>query len=46
MQLSRRDKVVTVVLLLVIALLAYLMQCHWRNRFGIGSEAKPVAELE
>lgn len=46
MQLSRRDKVVTAILLLVIALLAYLMQCHWRNRFGAGSDAKPVGEVE
>lgn len=45
MRLSRRDKVVTAVLLLVIALLIYLMQCHWRNRFGSHGEAKPVGEV-
>jgi|GEM_PF-3396713 len=46
MQLSRRDKIVTAILLLVIALLAYLMQCHWRNRFGAGNDAKPVGHVE
>ena len=46
MQLSRRDKVVTVVLLVIIALLAYLMQCHWRQRFGTAGDAKPVGEVE
>lgn len=46
MQLSRRDKVVTAILLLVIALLAYLMQCHWRNRFGAAGDAKPVGFVE
>jgi len=46
MKLSRRDKVVTVILLIVIALLSYLMHCHWRNRFGSRGEAKPVGEVE
>ncbi len=46
MRLSRRDKVVTAILLVVIALLAYLMHCHWRNRFGSRGEAKPVGEVE
>lgn len=45
MRLSRRDKVVTGILLLIIALLIYLMQCHWRNRFGSHGEAKPVGEV-
>lgn len=46
MKLSRRDKVVTALLLIVIALLSYLMHCHWRNRFGSRGEAKPVGEVE
>ena len=46
MKLSRRDKVVTAILLVVIALLSYLMHCHWRNRFGSRGEAKPVGEVE
>jgi hypothetical protein len=46
MKLSRRDKLVTVILILVILLLAYVMQCHWRNRFGSRGEAKPVGEVE
>lgn len=46
MKLSRRDKVVTAILLILIALLSYLMHCHWRNRFGSRGEAKPVGEVE
>jgi len=45
MKLSRRDKRVTVVLLLIIALLIYVLQCHWRNRFGVRGDAKPVGEV-
>ena len=46
MTLSRRDKVVALILVLIILLLIYLMQCHWRNRFGARGDAKPVGEVE
>lgn len=46
MVLSRRDKAVTVVLVAIIFILLYIMQCHWRNRFGARGDAKPVGEVE
>ncbi|MBN8220606.1 MAG: FecR domain-containing protein [Spirochaetes bacterium] len=46
MKLSRRDKVVTVILVVIILILIYIMQCHWRNRFGDRGEAKPVGTVE
>lgn len=46
MKLSRRDKVVTVILIVVILILIYIMQCHWHNRFGERGEAKPVGTVE
>ncbi|MBS0616861.1 MAG: FecR domain-containing protein [Spirochaetes bacterium] len=45
MKLSRRDKTVAVILLLIIALLVYVLQCHWSNRFGVRGDAKPVGEV-
>jgi hypothetical protein len=46
MKLSRRDKVVTVVLITIILVLLYIMQCHWRNRLGARGDAQPVGEVE
>jgi len=46
MTLTRRDKVVTVILVVLILVLLYMLQCHWRNRFGSHGEAKPVGEVE
>ncbi|MCS6971670.1 MAG: FecR domain-containing protein [Leptospiraceae bacterium] len=46
MVLSRRDKIVTALLLLAVALLLYLLQCHWRRRSGLKGEAQPVGEVE
>lgn len=46
MVLSRRDKAVTAILVAVILILLYIMQCHWRNRFGVRGDAKPVGEVE
>ncbi|MCX7632712.1 MAG: FecR domain-containing protein [Turneriella sp.] len=46
MVLSRRDKMVTALLLLAVALLLYLLQCHWRRRSGLKGEAQPVGEVE
>ncbi len=46
MKLSRRDKVVTVILIVVMLILIYIMQCHWRNRFGSRGESKPVGHVE
>ena len=46
MKLSRRDKVVTIILIVTILILIYIMQCHWRNRFGDRGEAKPVGTVE
>jgi hypothetical protein len=46
MLLSRRDKAVTAILLAIIVILLYMLQCHWRNRFGARGDAKPVGEVE
>jgi hypothetical protein len=46
MTLSRRDKIVTAILVLLMLVLLYMLQCHWRNRFGSHGEAKPVGEVE
>ncbi|GAB4439743.1 MAG: hypothetical protein OHK0011_22290 [Turneriella sp.] len=46
MVLSRRDKTVTAILVAIILILLYIMQCHWRNRFGARGDAKPVGEVE
>jgi hypothetical protein len=46
MVLSRRDKTVTAILVAIILILLYIMQCHWRNRFGVRGDAKPVGEVE
>lgn len=46
MVLSRRDKIVTAILVTVILILLYIMHCHWRNRYGIRGDAKPVGEVE
>lgn len=46
MVLSRRDKAVTAILVAIILILLYVMQCHWRNRFGARGDAKPVGEVE
>ncbi|MFZ5627533.1 MAG: FecR domain-containing protein [Spirochaetota bacterium] len=46
MVLSRRDKAVTAILVAIILILLYIMQCHWRNRFGARGDAKPVGEVE
>jgi len=46
MKLSRRDKTVTAILVVIILILIYLMQCHFRNRFGARGDAKPVGEVE
>jgi len=46
MVLSRRDKIVTAILVAIILILLYIMQCHWRNRFGARGDGKPVGEVE
>lgn len=46
MVLTRRDKIVTAVLVTIILILLYIMHCHWRNRYGIRGDAKPVGEVE
>ena len=46
MVLSRRDKAVAAILVAIILILLYIMQCHWRNRFGVRGDAKPVGEVE
>ncbi len=46
MVLSRRDKVVTAILIAIILILLYIMHCHWRNRYGARGDAKPVGEVE
>ncbi len=46
MVISRRDKIVTVVLLLIVAILLYVLQCHWKARSGSRADTKPVGEVE
>ncbi|HRP68979.1 MAG TPA: FecR domain-containing protein [Turneriella sp.] len=46
MQLSRRDKVVTTVVVAIILVLLYFLQCHCRNQGQGRSDAQPVGVVE